>query len=261
MPHNRGSTLIVSSIPEFIETVIKYPHFKYARGESKEFITPFLPKVWRGDMTNFDKSTVNGNSTFTKGELDILQKCQTKFLNGNLQDPYFDRIIENPEKNINLENEDLLHWAALAQHYGMPTRLVDLTSDLFVALYFAVIENPKESGFVYYFKENFNEIHTSRRVERGGTFFDIKTIATELLDKYPAKPADNTTSIIKPSYPNARIEAQKGAFCFTKGIDIAAYAGGYLIVEIPCEAKKQIITALDRIRYNNDTLFPRNYTC
>ncbi len=158
MPHNHGSTLIVSSIPEFMETVIKFPNFKYARGESKEFKTPFLPKVWREDMTNFDKSTVNENSTFTKGELAILQNCQTEFLNGKLQDPYFDRIIENPEKDINLENEDLLHWTALAQHYGKPTRLVDLTGDLLVGLYFAVIGNPKESGFVYYFKENFNEI-------------------------------------------------------------------------------------------------------
>jgi hypothetical protein len=260
MTHKRATTLIVSSIPTFLETVIKCPNFKYARGEPKEFKTPFLPKAWREDMTNFDKSIVNKNSTFTNGELSILQKCQTEFLNGKLEDPYFDRIIKNPEKNINLENEDLLHWAALAQHYGKPTRLVDLTTDLLVALYFAVEQCPEENGFVYYFKDNFNEIHKSRRVERGGTFFDIKTVATELYDKYPATPDDNTTSIIKPSYPNTRIEAQRGAFCFTKGIGIAAYAGGYLIVEIPREAKKEITTALDRIGYNKDTLFPGNYT-
>ncbi len=259
MPHSHGSTLPVSSVPDLLKTVIQFPNFKYARGESKEYPTAFLPKVWRGDSTHFDKTPVNENSLFTVGEIKILKDCQADFLNGKLTDPYFERFIGDPKKEIDIENEDLLHWTALAQHYGMPTRLVDITSDLLAALYFAANSNPEESGFVYYFRQNFNELHLSEKVERGSSFFDIETVATDVLDKYPATPADNTTSIIKPSYPNARIEAQKGAFCFTKGIDITAYAGGYLIAEIPAGDKAQIIQDLDRIGYNENTLFPGNY--
>ncbi len=55
MPHHHGSTLLVSSIPEYFETVIKFPNFKYARGEPKEYVTPFLPKIWRDDLVNIDK--------------------------------------------------------------------------------------------------------------------------------------------------------------------------------------------------------------
>lgn len=44
------------------------------------------------------------------------------------------------------------------QHYGLPTRLLDLTSNPLIALYFAVSSSINEDGEIYIFKEKNDEI-------------------------------------------------------------------------------------------------------
>uniref|UniRef100_UPI00261C560C FRG domain-containing protein n=1 Tax=uncultured Eudoraea sp. TaxID=1035614 RepID=UPI00261C560C len=214
MPHKNGTTLLIESIPELFETVIEFPNFAYARGEPKEYDIPFLPKVWRKDPVGIDDTPLTPNTTFTKGELKILEQCQKDLINKKFTDSYFTTFIDDYKKKIDLNNEDLFHWTALAQHYDYPTRLTDITTDLLVALYFACSKCIDNSGYVYYFKDNYNELHLSDHVRRVGSYFDVEEIKSGLIDKYPKTPIDDTPTIIKPSYPNKRIETQRGAFCF-----------------------------------------------
>lgn len=45
--------------------------------------------------------------------------------------------------------EDDLAWLILMQHYGVPTRLLDWTESILIALYFAVKDFPKDDGEIW----------------------------------------------------------------------------------------------------------------
>jgi hypothetical protein len=45
--------------------------------------------------------------------------------------------------------EDDLEWLVLMQHYGVPTRLLDWTESILIALYFAVKDSPNEDGEIW----------------------------------------------------------------------------------------------------------------
>ena len=56
---------------------------------------------------------------------------------------------------------------ALMQHYGLPTRILDITANALVALYFAVSENEDKDGVVYLFnkkRKKEEEILTSKSI-------------------------------------------------------------------------------------------------
>jgi hypothetical protein len=138
-----NSTITVSSVPEYIQKIITFPNFRFARGEPKEYESPFLPKIWRPSCSHIDRTPINKASEYTVGELEILKQFQIKIRSDEIYDPYFEVFLGNIEEEINVHSEALWHWTSLAQHYGEPTRLVDITSDCLAALYFASNKHDK----------------------------------------------------------------------------------------------------------------------
>jgi len=255
-----NSSITATSIVSYIEQIIQFPNFRFARGESKQYPMPFLPSVWRLGK-NPNDAPIEDSSCFTIGELELLKDFQAKVISEEIVDPYFNRFIGDLENEIDLQSEHLWHWLAFAQHYGTDTRLTDVTSDAFAALFFATSANNDKDGFVYIFQDNFNIVERDNLslVETGDTFFDINAILDDPEDKHPRQPQGDTTTVIIPSFPNRRIESQKGAFCFVKDHNIPAYWGGQLAFRIPANNKVEIVADLAKLGYTEQSLFPPKY--
>ena len=255
------ATFEAISVAEYVDTLVAIPQPGfYARGEPREYPRPGLPGIWRDDHDYQDRTPVSGEGGYyTQGELEALRQCQADYLAGEIDDRYFDRFFSNVEAEISLDSEDLLHWTALAQHYNQnqrnPTRLLDVTTDALVALYFAVSSHPDEDGFVFWATGNCNDLSNLPETEtQGGIWLDIMRIrATDGGVDY--RPADDTLNFIRPPFPNRRIEAQRGAFLWTRQIDNHHFGRG-LIVRVPSTAKPEIMNGLKALNYNADILFP-----
>ena len=155
---------------------------------------------------------------------------------------------------------DDLAWTQVAQHYGLPTRLLDWTQNAAVALFFACSKDPEEDGLVVVL----NPIELNQKVDpKAPRVFTLQN-DPDIIRPYwkldgRRTPRGMRTIAINPTWNTERIALQQGAFTLhgSRDFELGRHQASSLIsVPILKEHKRSLLQELERVGIGEMFIYP-----
>ncbi len=78
------------------------------------------------------------------------------------------------------KKDELVEWLTIMQHYGAPTRLIDITKSIFIAIYFALAETVFDNSSIWAINEH---IITMPVIEKYFLETNAKMVSHEVIKK------------------------------------------------------------------------------
>jgi hypothetical protein len=154
--------------------------------------------------------------------------------------------------------DDEFKWAQIAQHYGLPTRLLDWTESATAALYFACL-SPDTDGIVFVL--NPIELNRLSRIEEP-RILDPQSDREFILGFLNRGPRERTRPslpvAVNPTWSTDRLIVQKGTFTLHGSLFSLdeADVSSLVAIQILQGSKPQLRTELRRVGVDEMTLFP-----
>lgn len=166
--------------------------------------------------------------------LRLVKRCHSDRNDPNTANIYEDKMIREVkykfplyDSSIKIDEANDVEWLSLMQHYGAPTRLIDFTSSIFIALFFALDGSfDKDSAIWAIRKFDPEKEHVKKYCEENNCCSVPRDVlnayfherANSFISKFQGKDGIDEIVPVYPNIANKRMAIQQGLFLMSTNL-------------------------------------------